>query len=122
MLKHSMIPAICITVTSFTLEDALEVLRRVNQCHLDRTMYVENQMNVHREITFKSLGDDARNRCAHLTTFWKVWYECGPPGNREWVEGTLCQFVADCLLLEVVAWGEMAVCDIIADVLKIGAP
>lgn len=122
MLKHSMIPAVCVTVKSFTLEDALEVLRRVNQYHLQRTLYVENQLGDHLEITFKSLGDDARNRCAHLTTFWKVWYKCGPPGNRDWVEGTLCQFVADCLLLEVAECGEKIVCDIVADVLKIGAP
>jgi hypothetical protein len=117
-----MLAAVCVTVKSFTLEDAIEILRRANQSHLERTLYVENQIGKCREFRFKSLGDDARNRCAHLTTFWKVWYECGPPNNREWVEGTLCQFVADCLLLEVAEWGERGVCDIVADVLRLGAP
>ena len=122
MLQHSMIAAVCVTVKSFTLEDAIEILRRVNQNHLERSMYVENQLGVCREFQFKALGDDARNRCAHLTTLWKVWYECGPPGNREWVESTLCQYVADCLLLEVIGQGEKAVCDIVANVIKLGAP
>jgi hypothetical protein len=117
-----MIPAVCVTVRSFTLGDAIEILRRVNQSHLERTLYVENQVGNCRELQFKSLGEDARNLCAHLTTFWRVWYECGPPGNRNWVEATLCQFVADCLLLEVVESGEKTVCDIVADVLKVGAP
>ncbi len=122
MLQSSMLPAICVTVKSFTLEDAIEILRRVNQHHLERSLYTENQGGKCREFQFKALADDARNLCAHLTTFWKMWYECGPPDDREWVEGTLCQFVADCLLLEVVEQGEKIVCDIVADVIKLGAP
>lgn len=122
MLQRSIIDAICITVKSLTLAEAIEVLRRVNQSHLKRTMYAETSTGAHREFKFNELGDDARNQCAHLTTFWEMWYCCGPPGNRTWVESTLCQFVADCLLLEVVESGEKTVCDIVADVIKLGAP
>ncbi len=122
MLNRSMLAVVCVTVKSFTLDDAIKILQRANQSHLDRELYVENQTGECRKFRFKSLGDDARNRCAHLTTFWKVWYECGPPNNREWVESTLCQFVADCLLLEVTEHGEKVVCDIVAGVLKLGAP
>lgn len=122
MLKHSMIQSICVIVKSLTLQEAIAILRSVNQSYLVRTLYVETQVGDCREFQFESLGDDARNLCSHLTSFWKVWYVCGPPCNREWVEGTLCQFVADCLLLEVVEWGEKTISDLVGTVLKVGAP
>lgn len=122
MLTHDMVAALCVTVKSLTLGDALEIFRQMNQSHLERRLYVENPRGDYREFRFSSLGEDARNCCAHLTTFWSVWYECGPPSNREWMEGTLCQFVADCLLLEIVVQGEKPVCDIVTSVVKMGAP
>ena len=122
VLQRDMLSALCATVRSFTLEDAIEILSRVNKQYLNCTMYVENQNSDCRAITFKSLGNDPRNLGTHLTSFWMVWYKCGPPNRREWVEGTICQFVADCLLLEVAARSEEIVCDIVADVIKLGAP
>lgn len=122
MITKSMIPSVCVVVKSFTLQEAIEILRRLCQDHLHRTMYVETQTQDAKATTFLELGDDARNLLAPLTSFWRFWTETGPPTKREWTESTLCQYMADALLIEVALQGEKIVSDIVAGVIQKGAP
>jgi hypothetical protein len=122
MITKSMIPAVCVVVKSLTLQEAIEILRRLCQDHLHRTLYVETQTVGAKAITFLEIGTDARNLIAPLTSFWRFWMETGPPLQREWRESTLCQYVADCLLIEVGLQGEKIVSDIVGDVIRKDAP
>jgi len=122
VLSRIDIDAVQLVVSTLTLADAFSILSQINPAHLDSIHYVETQTNDVKDFRFEELGKDARNKCAKLPTFWRTWYEAGPPGKREWIYGSICQFVADVILTEIVAQGEKRVADIIRRVLSIGAP
>jgi hypothetical protein len=121
MLAVTDVEAVQTVVSSLTLADAFDILAQINPIHLDQIHYVETADGA-QEFVFEELGEDARNQCAKLPTFWRTWYEAGPPNNREWVYGSICQFVADAILTEIVAQGEKPVADVVRKVLSVGAP
>jgi len=122
MLTLETIVAVQVVVESLTLSDAFHILSQINPAYLDAIHYVDTQTNDVKEFRFEELGDDARNQCAHLPSFWRTWYEAGPPTKREWVYGSICQFVADAILTEIDRQGEKFVSDVVRDVLNVGAP
>lgn len=121
-VTRNMILAICVIVKGLNLQEAIEILHQLNQDYLQRTMYVETQTHVAKTTTFLEIGDDARNLVAPLTSFWRFWMETGPPTRQEWTESTLCQYVADALLAEVILQGEKVVSDIVRNTVRKGAP
>lgn len=122
MLSHETIVAVQVVVESLTLADAFDILSKINPEYLDQIHYIETQSAGAKRFRFEELGEDARSQCAKLPAFWRTWYEAGPPTKREWVYGSICQFVADVILTEIVRRGEQPVADIIRKIVSVGAP
>lgn len=122
MYSKSLVPSVCVVVKSFTLAEACDILEKVNPAHLTRmmTMPGDDECN-DTDFHFIDIGNPS-NLTAALTDFWYVWYIAGPPDARKWVKGSLCQYVADALLTEILLQGEEAVSNLVSQVLNVGAP
>jgi hypothetical protein len=105
MLALLALEPLCDLVRTFTLQDSLTVLNSVNSECIEGRVYYKTASETWVCTTLIALGSDGRSCSTWLNEFQTLWYMCGPPGNRGWAEGTLCQLVVDSLLTEMASRG-----------------
>lgn len=125
MYSKSLVPSVCVVVKSLTLAEAYDILEKVNPAHLTRMMAAgayNLQTGQSDSLRFIDIGNDVSNLNAQLTSFRKMWHIAGPPHSRHWIEGSLCQYVADALLTEIFIQGEDRVSEAVSQIVAVGAP
>lgn len=72
--------------------------------------------------TLRQLAIDPDSLIKPCPEIGPIWFCGGPPSQKEWMSGTVSQYVADCILCAIIERGERIVCAEIDAVLRIGAP
>ena len=103
---------------NLTLGEALDLLDSLDESFAKERVYDVTGG----EMIVGSLGDDPYNLLVPCSELGPIWFNGGPPGQEEWIDGFVCQYVADCLLRSIVTLGEVVVGAKIGTVMRQGAP
>lgn len=104
--------------SNLTLGEALDLLDSLDESFVRERVYDPAGV----EMRFASLGYDPYNLLVPCSELGPIWFEGGPPGRVDWIEGYVCQYVADRLLRSIVALGEYVVGAKVSAVMRYGAP
>lgn len=105
-------------VSSLTIYEAVMVLQTVDTfAYESKTLYVRGQAKY-----FVDLIEDCNRLHQSLNWLPNMYFTGGPPGNEEWIYGTATQYVADCLLVDLVMGKRDEVFQQLECVIKSGTP
>lgn len=104
---------------SLTLAEAMELLDSLDETYLKEIVY--RNYNTAPPIAFRTLEwySDPMEPCSQIGP---IWFEGGPPGHRDWIDGMVSQYVADRILYAMTERGERIVAAKIDAILRHGIP
>jgi len=97
------------------LTQAKFLARRFEPMDMTKVLDIVYLLGVeHDEVFFKGTSRTVSELCCelfskHHAKTVRVWFEGGPPNNKEWFEGSLYQFVVDRIMMTITRTGIGAV-------------
>ena len=120
MLSKGILRATLHIASSLSLADAMYLLESLDAYYLEKVIYEDCREA--RLIVFRTLARRSGNLAKPCTQIGPIWFEGGPPGERNWVRGMVSQYVADCILRAFITFGQRVTEAKIDTVLRYGSP